>query len=74
VEQAEVRELVRACISRLAERQRMAITLCDLDGMSYAGVAREIGTSTDAAKSLIHRGRSNLKRMLESHVQRGNVL
>jgi len=74
VEQAEVRELVRLCINRLAERQRMAITLCDLDGMSYAGVAQKIGTSTDAAKSLIHRGRSNLKRMLESHVQRGNVL
>lgn len=74
VEQAEVREVVRGCINRLGERQRRAITLCDLDGMSYANVAQSIGTSTDAAKSLIHRGRSNLKRMLESHVQRGNVL
>ena len=74
VELTETCELVRCCIGRLGDRQQAAVTLCDLEGKSYAGVAAAIGTSEDAAKSLIHRGRSNLKRMLESHVRRGNVL
>lgn len=73
-ESKEVREIVTECIDRLGERQRAAVVLCDIDGLSYSGVAEEIGTSPDAAKSLIHRGRSNLRRMLESDVQRGNIL
>ena len=74
VERTETCDLVRGCINRLARRQRAAVVLCDLQGKSYAGVAAAIGTSEDAAKSLIHRGRSNLKRMLQSHVNRGNLL
>lgn len=73
-ETSEVRQVVRDCIDRLADRQRAAVVLCDLDGLSYSGVAEAIGTSADAAKSLIHRGRSNLKQMLESHARRGNIL
>jgi RNA polymerase sigma-70 factor (ECF subfamily) len=73
-ETSEVRQIVRDCIDRLAERQKAAVVLCDLDGLSYTGVADAIGTSADAAKSLIHRGRSNLKQMLESHARRGNIL
>lgn len=73
-ETAEARELVRDCINRLGERQRAAVVLCDIDGLSYTGVADQIGTSPDAAKSLIHRGRSNLRRLLEADVHRGNVL
>lgn len=73
-ETTEVRQVVRACIERLAGRQQAAVVLCDLDGLSYSGVAAAIGTSEDAAKSLIHRGRSNLKQMLETHARRGNLL
>ncbi|MEO8496111.1 MAG: RNA polymerase sigma factor [Planctomycetota bacterium] len=73
-ETAEVAGLVRGCINRLVPRQRAAIELCDIEGLSYSCVAEAIGTSPDAAKSLIHRGRLNLKQMLAIHVLKGNVL
>jgi RNA polymerase sigma-70 factor (ECF subfamily) len=73
-ERTETCKLVRGCIRRLASRQQTALVLCDLQGESYAGVAAALGTSEDAAKSLIHRGRSNLRRMLEADVHRGNIL
>jgi len=73
-ESAEVASLVRGCINRLVPRQRAAIELCDIEGFSYSRVAKAIGTSPDAAKSLIHRGRLNLKQMLATHVLKGNVL
>lgn len=74
VETTEVASLVRGCINRLVPRQRAAVELCDLEGLSYSSVAKAIGTSPDAAKSLIHRGRLNLKQMLAIHVLKGNVL
>ncbi len=73
-ETKEVASLVRGCINRLAPRQRVAVELCDIEGLSYSRVAKAIGTSPDAAKSLIHRGRLNLKQMLATHVLKGNVL
>jgi len=73
-ESTEVASLVRGCIDRLVPRQRTAIELCDIEGLSYSRVAKAIGTSPDAAKSLIHRGRLNLKQMLATHVIKGNVL
>ncbi|MEX0819873.1 MAG: RNA polymerase sigma factor [Pirellulaceae bacterium] len=73
-ETAEVATLVRGCINRLVPRQRTAVELCDIEGLSYSRVAKAIGTTPDAAKSLIHRGRLNLKQMLATHVLKGNVL
>ncbi len=70
----EMRHLVHTCVGRLGERQRMAVSLCDLAGMSYADVADRMGTTPDAAKSLIHRGRSSLRDSLEPHRRAGNVL
>jgi RNA polymerase sigma-70 factor (ECF subfamily) len=73
-ETKEVASLVRGCINRLVPRQRAAIELCDIEGFSYSRVAKAIGTSPKAAKSLIHRGRLNLKEMLATHVIKGNVM
>ncbi|MBC8351730.1 MAG: RNA polymerase sigma factor [Planctomycetes bacterium] len=73
-ETEELVSLVRGCIDRLVPRQRAAIKLCDIEGLSYSRVAKAIGTSPDAAKSLIHRGRLNLKQMLTTHVQKGSVV
>jgi RNA polymerase sigma factor (sigma-70 family) len=73
-ETKELASLVRGCIDRLVPRQRAAIELCDIEGLSYSHVAQAIGTSPDAAKSLIHRGRLNLKQLLAIHVLKGNVL
>ena len=73
-ENREMRELVHECVGKLAKRQRAAVWLCDLIGLSYADVAKQLGTTPDAAKSLIHRGRMNLREALEPHVRSGNVL
>lgn len=73
-EVTETSTIVRGCINRLSDRQRAAVELCDIQGLSYSRVAKAIGTSPDAAKSLIHRGRVSLKQMLATHVHKGNVL
>ncbi|HJN12110.1 MAG TPA: RNA polymerase sigma factor [Pirellulaceae bacterium] len=72
-EHKELRYLVQTGVSQLGERQQAAVSLCDFVGMTYAGVAEELGTTPDAAKSLIHRGRMSLRKMLEPRVRCGDV-
>jgi RNA polymerase sigma-70 factor (ECF subfamily) len=73
-EHKELSSLVHHGISQLVARQQAAVSLCDLVGMTYADVATELGTTPDAAKSLIHRGRMNLRKVLEPSVRCGDVL
>ena len=64
---------VRRCTARMGERQRRALTLCDVDGQSYAEVGRTLDISTEAAAQLIARGRIRLRRELrceQVHVAR----
>ena len=69
----ETQMLVQAGMEQLVERQRRAITLCDFEDLSYAAVAEALGTSSDAAKSLIHRSRNSLRKILEPHVEEGSL-
>lgn len=55
----EIRELVEA-ITRLPERQRLALVMREFDGRSHADTARALQTSTLATKSLIVRARATL--------------
>jgi len=73
-ERAELQGIIQDGVQRLGPRQRQAISLCDFAGLSYADVAEAMGTSPDAAKSLIHRGRSSLRQMLEARVRAGSLL
>ena len=73
-EHKELCNLVQNGVGQLGERQRAAVSLCDFAGMSYAAVADELRTTPDAAKSLIHRGRMSLRKMLEPRVRCGDVL
>lgn len=70
----ELCDLVQDGIRQLRGRQRAAVSLCDLVGMTYADVADELGTTPDAAKSLIHRGRTSLRKVLEPRVRCGDLL
>lgn len=72
-EQRELCQLVRNGVHQLGGRQQAAVSLCDLVGMTYADVADELGTTSDAAKSLIHRGRTSLRKTLEPHVHCGDI-
>ncbi len=53
--------LIDRSLSRLPERQRTALLLTDLTGLSYAEVADVLGCSIAAVKVLIHRARMSFR-------------
>ena len=58
-ERDEMRDLVEQ-ISRLPERQRLALVMREFDGRSHEETARLLHTTIPATKSLLIRARSNL--------------
>ena len=48
-------------LAELPENQRLALLLCRQDELSYEEIAKVLGCSVSATKSLIHRGRETLK-------------
>lgn len=54
-------ELVR----QLPETYREAVQLAEIDGLSQQQVAERLGLSLSAAKSRVHRGRAQLKQVLD---------
>ncbi len=57
LERAETRELVHMAIANLPDSHRVALTRKYVDGESLETLARELGISVDAAKSLLARAR-----------------
>ncbi|MGC8744300.1 MAG: RNA polymerase sigma factor [Verrucomicrobiia bacterium] len=67
-------ELVRKveeALMRLPENQRTAILLFQQDDMSYEEIAKVLGCSVSATKSIIHRGRETLKQILKPYLKSG---
>ncbi len=58
-------------LAGLPENQRMAILLCRQDELSYEEIAKVMGCSVSATKSLIHRGRETLKQKLKPYLRTG---
>ena len=52
---AALERAVGRLLARLPEKQRAALVLCRLEGLSYEEVAEIMGTTVPAVKSLIHR-------------------
>ena len=52
---AALERAVTELLARLPEKQRLALVLCRLEGLSYEEIAEVLGTSLSAVKSLIHR-------------------
>ena len=71
LDKAELRDVVRAALGELSERQRMAVLLCKFEDMSYADIATTMEMSPQAVKSLLSRARVNLKQILEPYLQDG---
>ena len=69
--QGELEQKIEDALSFLPENQRMAILLCRQDELSYEEIARVIGCSLSATKSLIHRGRETLKQKLKPYLRTG---
>lgn len=56
---AEV-DAVKAALNELPDNQRVALTLWLTEDLSYEDIAREMGLSESAVKSLLHRARVTL--------------
>jgi RNA polymerase sigma-70 factor, ECF subfamily len=67
----ELQEKVQEAIQALPEKQQVAVVLNKYEGMSYADIARTIGCSTMAVKSLLARARDNLKERLVLYMHTG---
>jgi len=71
LDKAELADVVRQAIDSLSERQRMAVLLSKFEHMSYQDIARTMGLSVQAVKSLLSRARENLRELLEPYVREG---
>src|SRR5262249_23476566 len=65
LEQKELAEFVRQALERLPERQRLVVTLRDMDGWSADEVCNVLDLNETNQRVLLHRGRSRLRALLE---------
>jgi len=70
-QQFEIFAKVEAALAELPEKQRTAIVLCREGELSYEEIAEVLGTSLQATKSIIHRGRELLKARLKPYLRTG---
>jgi RNA polymerase sigma-70 factor (ECF subfamily) len=69
--QGELEAKIDAALAELPENQRTAILLCRGEELSYEEIAKVLGCSVSATKSLIHRGRDTLKQKLKPYLRTG---
>ena len=62
----EVCEALQTELLRLPPDQRLAVVLCDVEGLSYEEIAASMGSSIGTVKSRISRGRARLRAALRS--------
>ena len=68
----ELAQKIEEALAELPENQRTAILLCRQEDLSYEEIARVLGCSLSATKSLIHRGREVLKQKLKPYLRTGD--
>jgi hypothetical protein len=61
LEISELRDAVWAVARRLPEKYRLVLTLRELQGLSYANIARKMQVSESAVETLLHRARRRFK-------------
>lgn len=67
----ELHQKIAEALASLPENQRLAISLCRQEELSYEEIAKVLGCSVAATKSLIHRGRETLKQKLKPYLRTG---
>ena len=55
---------VEVALETLPERQRAALWLCAVEGLSYAQIAESLETSEKSVKALVHRARTALAKQM----------
>ena len=68
----ELARKIADAVAGLPENQRSAILLCQQEDLSYEDMAKILGCSLSATKSLIHRGRETLKEILKPYLKTGD--
>ncbi len=59
-------ERLQSALSELPEAFRIAVLLCDVESKSYEEIAQIMGSSIGTVRSRIHRGRSMLRRIMDT--------
>ena len=62
--QSELRDALQAELLRLPPDQRLAVALCDIEGLQYEEIAVSTGSSVGTVKSRVSRGRARLRAAL----------
>ncbi|MFL6136331.1 MAG: RNA polymerase sigma factor [Frankiaceae bacterium] len=68
---AETRRLLAAALDDLPERQRVVVTLRDVEGFGSDEVRDLLGLSAANQRVLLHRGRARLRSTLEGYYRQG---
>ena len=69
--QGELDEKIGEALAALPDNQRLALLLCRQNELSYEEIAKVLGCSVSATKSLIHRGRETIKQKLKPYLRTG---
>jgi RNA polymerase sigma-70 factor (ECF subfamily) len=62
-----LRERLRQALARLPERQRIAVTLFDGEGLSHAEIAELVGAPEGTVRSEVFHGRRALREQLATY-------
>jgi len=63
----ELGQFLNEGLTHLPEDQRLAVVLCDIQGLSYEEVSQATGSSLGTVKSRLNRGRARLRDFLLQH-------
>jgi RNA polymerase sigma-70 factor (ECF subfamily) len=63
---SELHDKLELFLRMLPEDQRLAVVLCDVEGLEYAEIASALGTNLGTVKSRIARGRARLRELLRA--------
>jgi RNA polymerase sigma-70 factor (ECF subfamily) len=73
MEQSERLEVLRDAMDQLPDKQRVAFTLSQYDGMSSKEVAEVMELKSNAVDALLFRARANMRSILTEYYQREMV-
>jgi RNA polymerase sigma-70 factor (ECF subfamily) len=65
----ELQSAIQQGLEQLPLDQRVAVVLCDIEGLSYEEIADSTQTSLGTVRSRISRGRSRLRAYLNQHAE-----
>lgn len=70
MESDELRDLVRAQLEYLSPRKRMAILLCDIEGLSLEDASEQMNIPPGTVSSRLHHGRRELRQRIKNEVKK----